>query len=246
MTAAASVVIVAIGFFAAGVLHRVTGIGFALVATPIAAVVLGVDAALVAVAPAAILSSAITLVQTRRDFRMRQCLPFVVLVVIVSALVTYVSAGLAAGYGEIFAGIAAAVAAGLAAGGPRVRTVFSGRLIAGLTTGTLVGLAGLGGPPAAVHGVAAGWGRALVPNLQVLFIATSAVIIAFRGALAGPPRLDVLAGAACAVLLGSLVGGRVAPRLSPRAATRAVLIVAFLGAVAVVVQGVALAVGAGH
>lgn len=238
MSALAVLLVVSAVILAAATLHRVAGLGFALVASPALIAVLGAADGIVLVAIAGMASALATLAFTFQDFVLRQVWPILAVSVAASIPTVILAQALAPGLGEILAGACALGAVGLAVS-PMLwtRALSTNTFAAGVSTGALVGLAGLGGPPSASYAVARRWGESAIPNLQLIFLLGSIVNIVFRSQ-ATTLDFSVLLAALLAVAGGTLCGHLLRERIPASRGTQAMLVVAIGGAFAALVRGV--------
>jgi uncharacterized membrane protein YfcA len=230
--------IVAVVF--AGLLQRLTGIGYSLVASPALIIALGVDEAVRLVILTSLVASSYSLTVTWADRHTAQVvplLPFAVLAIWPSALVAQaVNPNLS----TLGAGVVVLLAlvipqrASRVLGGSRWRQA----AIAGTLSGAMNAVAALGGPMAAAYGIRQRWSDSLVPNLQLFLFVTSLAVLVARGwpAVTAGWQLVLLMVAAA---LGVQLGGRLAAHVSARDAGRLTGLIALVGALAAIGRGVA-------
>jgi len=222
----------------AGAAQRITGLGFALIATPVALVVLGTQAVpFVAVIGA--LSSVVALAATWRLLQPRAiaALSAVTLVAMVPALL--LARSLNGAMANVVAGglvIAATIIVGVRMTGPALAVVGS-PVAAGMLTGVSAAFAGLGGPAAAAHGAARRWGDSFVPNLQVVLLLTVPFVVLGHGWPTAVP-LPLFLAAIVAVGAGALLGGAVRHRIPPAIANWLTRCVALTGGIVALVSGI--------
>lgn len=228
------------------VLQRVTGLGFALVVSPVIALLLGPEEGVLVVNACAVLSSAVLTVRLRREVdwrRWARLLPGALLGVVLGALLTVAAERPVL---EVLVGSLALLGLAVSAFGARVhRARRDGGLpaagAAGFASGVMNASAGVGGPAIIVYAMAVGWEqRSLAATLQPYFVAVAsgsivAKLIAgasFAGLLR-PETLLLVPALAAGLLLGELL----APRVPARTARTVLLVVAALGSAAIIVHG---------
>ena len=233
--------LLAIVIVVAAMAQRITGIGFALITTPVAVLVVGADAAVPFAATIGAVVAIGALITSRRDLQLRRILPLLVAAIIAMVPTLLLARVIPTGWAAIAAGtlvIGSVVVAMTARRGPM--PVILGRApVAGALTGVAAGLAGLAGPMAAAHGTIRGWGASLVPNIQVILLITLPFIIVGHG---WPTSVEPISwiGGASAVLVGTIAGSLLASRIPMRAAVVGTRMLALAGGVAAVAQGVVL------
>lgn len=237
----AVVLVVALGAVAlAGMVQRVSGIGYALVASPVLIAAVGPQESVRLVILTGIVSAALGLVATWRDATPRQVLPIALVAVAVVWPAGLLAAAMSAAVASLVAGLVVLLALAVAYR-PRVLhrvPSWAQAAVAGGLSGAMNTVAALGGPMGATYGLAHRWGRAMVPNMQLFLLVTSAAVLVVRGwpQQTGPAAVLLLAaGAAGGVVLGSLLSGR----LTARHATRVTVVVAVAGAGVAIARGVA-------
>lgn len=225
-------------FVVAGIAQRVTGIGFALIATPVAMSVLGTEAISLVVVLGAV-SGIAALVATWRRRRLSQVVAItawtvpllcgcLLLVPLVDDAVLRICAGALV--------IGATLLSAVRLGGP-LRTLLRSPAGAGAIVAVSAATAGLGGPAAAAHGALRDWGDAFVPNVQVVLLATTPLVVVGHGWSSslspGPLVLAVVA-----VIIGTIAGSLLQRRIAPAVALRGTQTLAIAGGLAAIVGGV--------
>ncbi len=228
------------------VLQRVTGLGFALVVSPVIALLLGPEEGVLVVNACAVLTSSLLAVRLRRDVdrrRILRLLPGALLGVVGGAALTVstprpvleVLVGSLALAGLIASVLVARLRRAGGDGGLPAASA------AGFASGLMSAAAGVGGPAMVVYGVVTGWEqRRFAATLQPFFvgIAASAIIAkliagaSFDGLLR-PESLLLLPALAAGLLLGEVL----ASRLPVRAARIGLLAIASAGSAAIIVHG---------
>lgn len=220
--------------------QRITGIGFALVASPLLLVTVGADEAVRLVGVTSVVSCTVALRATWTLCRPREVLPLLpfalaaaypaaLLATTVSPAVSSMVAGVV-----VLAALAVSMRPDSLAGVP----TWAQAAVAGSLSGAMNAVAGLAGPMAAAYGLGRRWGPALVPNMQVFLLISSFMIVLVRGwpARTGSWQLAVLGLAAVA---GVLAGGWLARAVAPRWASMLTAGVAVVGASIAIVRGAA-------
>lgn len=113
-----------------------------------------------------------------------------------------------------------------------------GALLAGSVSGFMSASAGVGGPAISAYAIAIRWHQpAFAVTVQPYFCALAITSLAFKGAL---PQLAWAGWVSCAVALalGLLAGHLLAGVVKPRAARILVIALAFAGAAVIIVKGV--------
>jgi uncharacterized membrane protein YfcA len=220
------------------VAQRVSGLGFALIAAPLLVLATGpVEGVQLANLLAVLVSLSILAVSwSRVDLRRARILvPGGLVGVVPGVLATRL---LPAGVLQI--AIGGLVAVGLLATriGVRrhVRPTVPVTFGAGLASGFMNAVAGIGGPALTVYALAIGWSQeSFAATAQVSFAVQSAASLALKG----PPHLAVaqLALLVGTAALGLALGGVLVRWVPPTRARSAVVVLAMLGAVGAIVRG---------
>jgi hypothetical protein len=218
---------------------RLTGLGFALVASPLLILVLGpFDGVLLCnllslLAAAAMLATHWRHVQSRRAALLLIPAP---LVIPAGALLVH---RLPAAPLSVLIGSLLLVAVGLVARGrsSRVLAGTPGAFLAGAASAALNVLAGVGGPALALYGVSQRWtGRSFLATMPVCSVALNALSLATKGF---PPVTGTeLAVVVSALVVGSVAGEVLVRRIGSRHAQPVLLALAAAGAAAAIVKGV--------
>jgi len=218
--------------------QRVTGLGFALVAAPLLTLVAGpVEGVAVANALAIALSAAV-LAQTWRHVSWRRAGLLVAAALPGIAVGAVVVLRAPAPLVLVLVGSAVVVGVALVMRGIRLRWFrgSGGAVLAGVTSGFMNSVAGVGGPVLAIHSASDAWdGRTFVATAQAYFIGTNALSLAFKGL----PSLDTTTWAVAGgcLVAGVLGGSLLAPRIPAHATRRAILVLALLAGLATLVRG---------
>lgn len=228
-----------VGVLLAGAMQRLTGIGFALVASPVLIVAVGADEAVRLVILTSLVSSGYSLSATRRH-----CSPAQVLPLLPFAVVAIWPAGLLAksvdpSVASLVAGLVVLLALGAALRpqGLPGSSMWGQAAVGGSLSGVMNAVAALGGPMAAAYGIGRRWSSSsLAPNMQLFLLLTSIPVLFVRGwpATTSSWQLGVLTVAAA---VGVLLGGRLANHVSLQKAGLLTAGIATLGAVIAIVRG---------
>lgn len=219
--------------------QRVTGMGLALVASPLLVLVLGADLGVQTVQAVGLGVCALSAWSLRRDISWRKGLAL--LGAALAGLVpgTWVARALPAAWLSVVIGTVTIAALLASARAPRVRTLDStrGAALAGALSGFMNVTAGVGGPPIVIYAGSTRWAyREYVATAQMYFAGLNVLSLAGRGAPALRPGEWVAVAAAAAA--GLLIGGRIGRSIDERIAGPAVFAVALVGSIATVVRGV--------
>lgn len=220
--------------------QRLTGMGFALVASPLLVLLLGPDTGVTVIQFAGIVAAALVLVGVRRDVDW-PVLPWLLIPAIIGlAPGVAVVRALPPSVLQIVIGLLVilALAATLASERARVFKGRAGASAAGLLSGFMNAAAGVGGPAVVLYRVSVNWPqRPFVATLQVYFIVLSVATIAARGL----PEMAASGWAVggVALLVGLVLGDRLAKRVPEPTARTLTVAVALLGAAATVAKGIA-------
>jgi uncharacterized membrane protein YfcA len=224
-------------FVGAGV-QRVSGIGFALIATPLLVLLVGPYQGVLLANVLTLVVSTVTLASTWRHVDHRRVwtlVPAGVLGVLPGVLV---SRALPNDLLQVLIGGLILLGMALVVFTSRVRFAATPttNVAAGLASGFMTATAGVGGPALTVYAVATAWEHsAFAATAQVSFVAQSAVSIALKGM----PDLSLDRTVLLALIVAAgLAGGHLlARRVGGVAARRLVTWIALLGAAGTVVKG---------
>ncbi|WP_127794741.1 sulfite exporter TauE/SafE family protein [Agromyces sp. LHK192] len=232
---------VLVGAFA----QRVTGMGFALVASPALVLLLGPFDGVFVVNLCAVLSSLLILPRVWRAIdwpRLARLLPAAIVGTAVGAVVAASVPGPALQFGIGVLVLVALTATLLASRTARVPDRLGVTLAAGGASGFMNAAAGVGGPAIAVYAIATRWPQpAFAATNQPYFVAIGVASLVGKFAASGwsLPELDpsMWIAVAVAVVLGLVVGELLHRRIGNRAARIGVIVLAYLGAAAATVDG---------
>lgn len=231
--------------------QRITGLGFALVASPFLVLVLGAFTGVLVVNLLGSVTSALVLLQVRRDVDVRRALLLAgpaVLAVVPGAWVAR-QASPAALQVVVGACVVLALLTVLAvtrraaaqdahpAGAPAARRRRTGAVVAGAASGLMNVTAGVGGPAITVYAVAVRWQqRSFAATAQLYFTIVGVASLTAKGGL---PSLSWPAWTTAAVALaaGLALGSALHARVPPAAARTAAVLLALVGGTATLVEG---------
>jgi len=234
-----------------GALQRVTGMGFGLVAGPFIVLIAGPLEGVLFVNLAGAIAAVLILGRVARhvDWRRYAWLAATSVAVMIPAALLLRGASTAAL--EIAVGAFVVVAMTLAVVTTRLRR--DGRhpvrpearvplVVTGVASGVGSVAAGIGGPPVAIYSVLSGWdARTFAATAQPFFAtnALAALITKLTLTDASFPPFAVWQWAVVlgAVVLGLVLGDLLAPRVPAAAVRRGLIVLAYLGGAATLVQG---------
>ncbi len=231
--------------FLAGGIQRITGMGFALCATPALVVASGATEGVRLVVVLAGATSLVMLVGMWRLVEWRRAWGLIWPGLLASPL------------GALLAFVLPEPALLLLVAGAAMLTLLAARIRplalltsgrgAAIKTGAAAGLlnitSGLSGPPLVRHATETRWSHpSFVASVQLVFIALDLVTVLWRGLPSSPPAESGLL--VLAALLGLGAGSLAARRVGTRAARVAMYAIAWLGVLAVLVRGVLALLGA--
>lgn len=228
--------------FLGALAQRVTGLGFALVASPLLITALG---PVTGVALGNLLSACICVIVLSRVWREVLWRPLLLLSAPAAITVPFgawVVKHTPASALAVLVGGLALIAVLLVALSRRTYLLpgRSGAIVAGGVSGFMNATAGVGGPVIVIHSISERWPHAV-------FLGTGQVFFLFINVLSlwskGIPEADVWLwlGVALALSGGAIVGERAARHIAARTARALVLILASAGSIAVIVRGLILA-----
>ncbi|MFC0673268.1 sulfite exporter TauE/SafE family protein [Brachybacterium hainanense] len=220
--------------------QRATGMGFALLASPFLVLVLGPFQGILVINVAGVIASSIVLLQVGRDVdwpRAAVIVPMGVIGVIPGAIAVDLLPG-----GPLAVVVSLIVILGLAG-----TMLLRGRTLphspalgaaGGLASGFMSVTAGVGGPGVVVYARATGWEhRHFAATAQLVGVTMGIVSLAAKRSL---PSLGAAGWTALLLAIGAglLVGNVAARRIDEQAAMRAVMVIAMIGALLALGQGI--------
>ncbi|UOQ87784.1 sulfite exporter TauE/SafE family protein [Agromyces endophyticus] len=225
--------------------QRITGMGFALIAAPALVILLGPFDGVVVVNLCAVLSSLLILPRVWRQVegrRLAWLLPPAILGTVAGAIV---AANVPGPVLQVGVGLLVVVALTVTLVVTRTAHTATGpapAIIAGAASGFMNASAGVGGPALSVYAVATRWpqvGFAATAQVYFIVIGSAALLGKFIATGWTWPSLDPAAWPFVigALLVGLLIGEWLSPRVSHRVARLAVIVIAYLGGTAALVDG---------
>ncbi|WP_188669014.1 sulfite exporter TauE/SafE family protein [Tersicoccus solisilvae] len=227
------------------VAQRISGLGFALVVSPVLVLALGAFDGVMLVNLCAAVSASMALLLVRRDVDWRRyaALAGCALVGIVPG--AWLAASLPGPVVEISIGVLLVVALTISVLLTRTSVVLSGPLTlatSGVASGLMNAAAGIGGPAVSVYALLSRWPhRSFAATLQPYFLtlglcSLGAKWVASGGRMPGLEPWQWVTIIACTAG-GLLLGQRIAPHVPAAAARRIVVAIAYLGAASLLVKG---------
>lgn len=224
----------------AALVQRITGLGFALVATAPLVLVFGPDDGVRLVVLLGIVASGMMAVTMLRDVGLTRTIWLTWPALVISPLAALVIAVAPSAVLLVVVG-SAAVFSLVSNRIPGLATLFVGRrgaVVAGASAGFLHVTSGLSGPPLVAYAGNERWDlKRFVATMQVVFVLYHVITLAWRGfpEATAPAELSILA----AVVVAGIIGGGLLARVVPvRWARWAMFAVAWAGAIVVLGRGV--------
>jgi len=222
----------------AAIVQRITGLGFALVATPPMVLLTdAIEGVLITLLMSVLVSMAMG-VGLWRDIDWRRSTVLVLAGALVAIPAAWVVTVFSPSWLMILIGAAALLSllAGHLIRGSGSPLGLRSAGVAGAAAGFLHVTSGLSGPPLVIYGLRSSWAQqSFVASLQVVFVAYGVIAIGLRGLPAmGSTELGVLA---LLVLTGLGIGTIAVRRIPVRIARLAMLSVAWAGATTVLARG---------
>lgn len=219
--------------------QRITGMGFALMASPFLVLVLGVDYGVGASQVLTLVASVIVLARLWRAVEWQKAALLVLAALVGIVPGAWLTRQLAAPVLAILIGglVIVALVAVLLDERARVFTGTVGGASAGFLSGFMNVTAGVGGPPIVLYRLSTDWPHVpYVATVQVYFIGLNVASLAARGR----PGLDTSTWIAvvAALVAGLVVGDRLAQHVTDAHARVVIVVVALAGAVSTVVKGI--------
>lgn len=236
---ALSLVVLGGGVLAGAATQRVTGLGFALVSSPVLVLVTGPYEGVLLANLLSLVVNLVVLALTWRAVELRRTLLLTVPALVVLPLGALVAQRTRPPVLLVVVGVlvVAALVAMLAAGQARVFSGTRGAVAAGALSGFMNVTAGVGGPAITLYAVGAEWAHTgFVASIQLYFALQNAGALALKG-LPHLTRTE-LGVALAALAVGIVAGQALSPRVDPARARTAVVVLALAGGAATVVKGV--------
>ncbi|MBO0985808.1 TSUP family transporter [Rathayibacter sp. SD072] len=228
--------VVAVG----AVCQIVSGVGFALVTSPLLVLALGHDRGVRTVLLLSILLNVVVLVRSFRHVRAADALRLLVPAALLIVPAVLLSNAFRPAVLAVVAGAVILLASGLVAAGRALPFLdgVRGAVLAGALSGAFTVLAGAGGPPVALFAAQRQWPPAVASaTLQAFALPLNVLTLLVLGPTA--EDLPGLGWALAGLALGALAAVPLARRVPAAAVRRLTLAVAALGGAALVVGGLA-------
>lgn len=235
-----ALVLLAAAVFAGSATQRITGLGFALVASPFLVLITDPRQGVLLSNLLSLITNLVVLAMVWRAVNVRRALALAIPALVMVPVGAYVAAHV--GNHVLYIGVGSLVLVAL------VATVASRRLhlqpgpattiTAGAASGFMNVTAGVGGPAITIYAVTTRWEHAeFVATVQLYFALLNAGSLAFKGGFPriGAPALAVALGA---LAVGTLVGQRLNRKVPVHRARQAVLVLAAAGSVATIIKGI--------
>lgn len=218
--------------------QRVTGMGFALVASPLLVLALGPRLGVQLTQVLGFTASLLVLAQVWRSVEAKKAVLLFLPALVGILPGAWMTRALPGNMLAIVIGllVVAALLVTVASERARVFKGAGGLVSAGFLSGFMNVTAGVGGPAVVLYALSTGWKHHhFVATVQLYFAALNAASLVAQGL----PLLDAVTWVvvAASLVLGMVAGHRLAGRTSPETARRLVVVVALLGAVAIVIKG---------
>lgn len=224
--------------FVGSFIQRVTGMGLALIASPLLVLVLGPAVGVQVVQIVGLAVCAVSAWMLRADINYRK-FGWLLLASVVGLIPgAWIARTLPSSWLMIVIGSITLIALASTRLLRRAR-VFEGTAgtgLAGALSGFMNITAGVGGPPLVIYATSTRWNYIeYVATVQIFFAALNALSVAGRGIPNLPPITWIVAAASSAVglLLGHLFGARINDRL----AAKAIVVIAVAGSLAAILRG---------
>lgn len=235
----AEVLLVAAAVLVGAGTQRITGMGFALMASPFLVLVLGVDDGVGTSQVLTLVASVIVLTQLWRSVEWHKATLLFIAAIVGIVPGAWLTRQLEPPVLAILIGglVVVALVAVLLDERTRVFTGTAGGASAGFLSGFMNVTAGVGGPPIVLYRLSTDWAQTpYVATVQVYFIGLNTASLAARGRpdLSGPTWLAVLT----ALVGGLVVGDRLAHHVTDAQARVMIVVVALGGALSTVVKGI--------
>lgn len=219
--------------------QRMTGIGFALVSSPLLVFVLGPFNGVIVVNAFSVITALSVFLQVFRRVNYKRAFLMAVPAIVAIIPGSWVARNAPPDALGMLIGIliVAALTASLRRRGLALLSRRWGPLAAGATSGFMSVTAGVGGPAVTAYALATDWEhRSFAATAQLYFFLTGSSSLLAKGTV---PDLDgvVLIGGIGGLLLGIVIGNFAEPRIPYRFAHYAVVSVAYIGALIIFVKG---------
>ena len=234
-----ALILLAVAVFAGSATQRITGLGFALVASPFLVLIADPRQGVLLSNMLSLVTNLVVLAMVWRAVNVRRALSLAVPALLVVPIGAYVAAhvsnrALYIGVGSL---VLVALITTVASRRLHIRPGPAATITAGAASGFMNVTAGVGGPAITIYAVATRWEHTeFVATVQLYFALLNAGSLAFKGGFprVGTPALLV---AFAALAAGTLVGQRLNRSISAQRARQTVLVLAAAGSIATIVKG---------
>lgn len=218
--------------------QRVTGMGFALVASPLLVLVLGPGNGVAATVVLGAVATAAVLVQVWRDVELRTAVLLLVPAIVGILPGRWVADRLPPAVLQIVIGVVVMVAVLTMVISERAHVLKGrpGAMVAGLLSGFMNVTAGVGGPAIVLYALSTKWRHeSFVATIQVYFLALSVATLLALDPVELPVAgwLTAMSGLAVGLVVGTLV----ARRVTAAHARTAVVVIALIGSAGIILKG---------
>ncbi|WP_010204943.1 sulfite exporter TauE/SafE family protein [Salinibacterium sp. PAMC 21357] len=235
-----SALTIALAVLVGALTQRLTGVGFALVASPLLLLALGPVQGVVLTNIFGVATALSVFVFHVRDIEYRRVLPLLGAAAIAVIPGALLARSLPSHVLEIGAGSLVILALALSVLAKRVPHVraWPGQVVAGALSGFMNVIAGVGGPAITAYAVASEWEhRRFAISVQFYFATLGSLSLIARGTAPALSSIEWIA--AITALVAGLLGGQLLTRWVPTRAARVFcLVLASLGGVAVIARGI--------
>ncbi|WP_415854195.1 sulfite exporter TauE/SafE family protein [Sinomonas sp. G460-2] len=220
--------------------QRISGVGFALVASPFLVMILGPFNGVIVVNVFGTLTALLVFVQVFRQVEYRRVFAMMIPAIIAVVPGSWVASHAPPALLSTLIGamiILALVASLTVRQAPALQSRF-GAAAAGFVSGFMNVTAGVGGPAVTAYALASRWKHAaFAVSIQLYFFGVGLASLAAKHSV---PALDLPQWAACAaaLVLGIVLGNYVGPKIPAKASRAAVVVLAFTGAALLLVNGI--------
>ncbi|GGR20090.1 TSUP family transporter [Agromyces mediolanus] len=236
---------VAISVLVGAFAQRITGMGFALIASPALVILLGPFDGVIIVNVCAVLSSLLILPRVWNQVEWRRFAWLVVPALVGTLFGTLAATAIPGPWLQLGIGALVIVALTVTLLVTRTEHVVHGAppaILTGAASGFMNSAAGVGGPALSVYAVASRWSQTgFAATAQAYFIVIGSAALASKLATTGWRLPELEPGAwpwvIAALLVGLVLGELLHTRISHRAARIAVIAIAYLGGAAALVDG---------
>lgn len=219
--------------------QRISGVGFAQVASPFLVVLLGPFNGILVINVFGSLTALIVFFHVIKLVEFRRAILMMIPAIVAIVPGSWVALHMRSDLLSVLIGsmIVVALVASLLIREAAVLQGRSGAILAGSVSGFMNVTAGVGGPAVTAYAVATKWPQAsFAATAQLYFFGIGVASLMAKRSL---PLLDPLQWATCivAVVIGILAGNFIAPRVPARVSRFAVVALAFIGAGIIIVKG---------